>query len=55
MYTFAYCSLVVVCFGSISADVNSDSGYNFLVIVTDDQDIMLNGMVGIFGYNLKDE
>ncbi|XP_041772223.1 N-acetylglucosamine-6-sulfatase-like isoform X2 [Anopheles merus] len=44
MYTFAYCSLVVVCFGSISADVNSDSGFNFLVIVTDDQDIMLNGM-----------
>uniref|UniRef100_A0A182TJB5 Sulfatase N-terminal domain-containing protein n=1 Tax=Anopheles melas TaxID=34690 RepID=A0A182TJB5_9DIPT len=46
MYTFAYCSLVVVCFGfgGISADVNSDSGYNFLVIVTDDQDIMLNGM-----------
>uniref|UniRef100_A0A182K5F3 Sulfatase N-terminal domain-containing protein n=1 Tax=Anopheles christyi TaxID=43041 RepID=A0A182K5F3_9DIPT len=44
-YFLVVCLLLVVgCFGSKRVDTSSDAEYNFLVIVTDDQDIMLNGM-----------
>uniref|UniRef100_A0A182PNF8 Sulfatase N-terminal domain-containing protein n=1 Tax=Anopheles epiroticus TaxID=199890 RepID=A0A182PNF8_9DIPT len=44
-YLLCVCFLSVVgCFSLISADSRSGGGYNFLVIVTDDQDIMLKGM-----------